>query len=489
MQCCGIHSQASRRKALLLRRHPLLGRKLKHSDWQELQGFITKARRLAISRRFRVICLIQGEVEGSDAMEGKLWEGGADVIRLTFKSQRPDALFFPESVLGEGRNALLAAAAAAELRQGCRYTYYCLMDDDLQSDSWALGWHLFSKFLADWEPAVGLPMIKEYEHAGPAPGDFPSDVWNFDHMVVAVHTDAAPSLLPYVTDSDRECAWVSQWRMALLSSAMYPGHVLVSDSWWLWNKYHDSYRKQGCRELMDRASAELRSMVAQTQRSCFPDSVHTVLHIGGRVRISAYLPWSIAKRRTDEESAHGNYSGMTLSQIQSCDDNPTARALNLSHGPQWCQNCDPSVAVWTSQFLLSGSPRTPSTWLQVAEHFASHVDGLVSMKQILGMLGISIRLYRCSGLDMSRLPWTAMPNIIEQSARYGIRLDPTLDTLKLLEQKTVDDSEVLYGIIRSATTEKTEDHLRARHLLSEKKVVELVNFLSTCLSYLPQHNH
>ena len=47
-----------------------------------------------------------------------------DAFLLTFEALRPIALYFPNSLLAEGRNVLLAAAATHELQRGWRYTYY-----------------------------------------------------------------------------------------------------------------------------------------------------------------------------------------------------------------------------------------------------------------------------------------------------------------------------------------------------------------------------
>ena len=53
------------------------------------------------------------------AKEEAFWQAGADVFQLTFKTVRADALFFPQSMIAEGRNYLLAAAAHVELDMGC----------------------------------------------------------------------------------------------------------------------------------------------------------------------------------------------------------------------------------------------------------------------------------------------------------------------------------------------------------------------------------
>ena len=52
-----------------------------------------------------------------------MWRGEHVAYVLTFRSQRRDALFFPNSLLAEGRNVLMAAAAMTEFRRGRRFAY------------------------------------------------------------------------------------------------------------------------------------------------------------------------------------------------------------------------------------------------------------------------------------------------------------------------------------------------------------------------------
>lgn len=52
-------------------------------------------------------------------------------------------------------------------------------------------------------------------------------VLNFDHTVVAVHSDASVWLLPYVTDLDAHCQWVSQWRRLCAHSGRMRSRAFV----------------------------------------------------------------------------------------------------------------------------------------------------------------------------------------------------------------------------------------------------------------------
>lgn len=91
------------------------------------------------------------------------------------------------------------------------------MDADADVDDWTAGWQDFVDFLFDWEPAVGLPELFDYSQVlGEYRQSDSSDVrsvLNFDHTVVAVHSDASHWLLPYVIDLDDDCQWVSQWKL------------------------------------------------------------------------------------------------------------------------------------------------------------------------------------------------------------------------------------------------------------------------------------
>ncbi len=67
--------------------------------------------------------MIPGE-EDAREMEEAMWKiANSDTFVLTFRTQQPQALFFPDSILAEGRNMLLAAAWE-EFQRGHRYTYY-----------------------------------------------------------------------------------------------------------------------------------------------------------------------------------------------------------------------------------------------------------------------------------------------------------------------------------------------------------------------------
>ena len=117
------------RRLRLTTEHPLYGRPIERGELPSLLALIEAAWKLPRSPELSVVYLIQGE-EDVSAAEEAMWGGGADVFVSTFRTQRRDALFFPNSLLAEGRNVLLAAAAMEEYRRGHRYEYYVFLDAD-----------------------------------------------------------------------------------------------------------------------------------------------------------------------------------------------------------------------------------------------------------------------------------------------------------------------------------------------------------------------
>eukprot|EP00929_Paragymnodinium_shiwhaense_P052538 TRINITY_DN26316_c0_g1_i4.p1 TRINITY_DN26316_c0_g1~~TRINITY_DN26316_c0_g1_i4.p1 ORF type:complete len:313 (-),score=58.87 TRINITY_DN26316_c0_g1_i4:581-1519(-) len=264
---------AAERKVRFIAQHALFGRLIERAELPGLQRTWLEARKLAAAPHLTVAFLIQGEEDVSEK-EAAMWsQTCAEVYVLTFKTMRADALFFPKSLLAEGRNVLLAAAAAHELKRGYTYTYYVMMDGDADaSPPWKVVVPDFLDFLRDWQPAVGLP----------APGDFPEQpsgttplsVFLFDHIFLAVHVQAAERLLPYDTSYDKDCSWVSQWHLTLQSNSLYKGHTLVLPSFRIRNPGHADYPRFNCYHHMAAASARLRARAPPgggADKTCFPD--------------------------------------------------------------------------------------------------------------------------------------------------------------------------------------------------------------------------
>merc|ERR1719215_1727705 len=93
-------------KFAMVERHPLFGRNIHRKELPELLHVVEAAKLLPRGPVWRIAFLIQGEEDISE-MEAEMWGSSSDVFALTFRSQRPDAIYFPESLLAEGRNVFL----------------------------------------------------------------------------------------------------------------------------------------------------------------------------------------------------------------------------------------------------------------------------------------------------------------------------------------------------------------------------------------------
>ncbi|CAJ1364875.1 unnamed protein product [Effrenium voratum] len=377
MWAATLLASARLRREQLLRHHPLYGRQLSQDDWPALSQQVLAARALPLGHR-AIACLIEGE-EDVTAKESAFWDAGADVFKLTFRTRRQDALFFPNSLLAEGRNFLFAAAAVWEHRLGYRYTYYTFLDADASVDSWPQSWQHFEDFLWTWEPAVGLPGLYDYsqildEYLDTDPSEVRS-VLNFDHTVVAVHSDASVWLLPYVTDLDAHCQWVSQWRFSSLANALFPQHVLLTHKVLVKNPHHATYSKSRCLELMRRVTLELREAVAPEARSCFVEPSNQALLLEGAPKLTAYLPWSHPLRRAQAEPWRRNYSAPDFARrMRSCIHEPVVQAVEQAQKSEaseeesysWCRGCSLAVAYAVLQVIISSRPFDFTGWVKLA---------------------------------------------------------------------------------------------------------------------------
>ena len=209
-------------------------------------------------------------------------------------------------------------------------------------------WAHFLDFLMEWQPAVGLPEVYDYANVL---GQYYADdglevrsVNNFDHLVIAVHADASQWLLPYVTELDNECQWVSQWRFTSLANALFPENTLLTHKLSVRNPNHAGYSKERCLELMLNVTLELRKDFEDFQ-SCFLEPSNKALVVDGVPRLMAYLPWFSASKR------HFNYSEP---RPKSCDDQPVVKATVVEKGNySWCHGCHISVAFAVLQTIIS----------------------------------------------------------------------------------------------------------------------------------------
>lgn len=100
-------------------------------------GFVHRARQLPLGAR--ICCLLEGEEDVSEK-EAAFWSADADVFTLTYRTRRPEALYFPQSLLAEGRNYLFAACALWELQLGQRASTHLHSCSTWQTMTWLGGW-------------------------------------------------------------------------------------------------------------------------------------------------------------------------------------------------------------------------------------------------------------------------------------------------------------------------------------------------------------
>eukprot|EP00929_Paragymnodinium_shiwhaense_P079930 TRINITY_DN41674_c0_g1_i1.p1 TRINITY_DN41674_c0_g1~~TRINITY_DN41674_c0_g1_i1.p1 ORF type:complete len:482 (-),score=96.84 TRINITY_DN41674_c0_g1_i1:743-2188(-) len=359
------------RREALVAANPLFGRQILREELPALRRLVLEAwRQLAPAAAaapkkgsadipgWSAAYLIQGE-EDTTEKEEAIWrraavgENGArsasDCYVLTFRSRRRTALYFPNSLLAEGRNVLLAAAAAQEMLRGYTYNYYVLMDADAQAaPSWPTALSLFEGFLRSWEPAVGL--LEHDDPLEPVLNDSapPRSMWAFDHIFMAVHGEAARVLLPYDTSWDETCYWVSQWVLTSLASALYRNHILLLPAARIYNPEHSKYPQANCPEQFGAASRRLRAAAPPAARSCILDlPQYFMVMMPEGVQPTYLLPWGAARQKTIADSSV-NYTSADLSKLEPCHDEPTSQALMAptsywqlprEAATSWCREC------------------------------------------------------------------------------------------------------------------------------------------------------
>eukprot|EP00929_Paragymnodinium_shiwhaense_P100665 TRINITY_DN63175_c0_g1_i1.p1 TRINITY_DN63175_c0_g1~~TRINITY_DN63175_c0_g1_i1.p1 ORF type:complete len:574 (-),score=115.85 TRINITY_DN63175_c0_g1_i1:8-1729(-) len=402
-------------KRLTLDGHPLYRRTIRREELPELRRVVEAARRElppppaarqssspaleddGEGRRPRIAFLIQGEEDVHDK-EASMWSSSeqAAVFVLTFKTQRPDAIFFPRSLLAEGRNVLLSAAAFEELCRGRRFDYYVLLDADAEAEPpWPVALPRFQTFLQDWQPAVGLPVFgsfgqdkeEELQAAdlvadarlstsqgvpGADSSEEPAAIFHFDHIFIAVHTEAADHLLPYDTALDMDCAWTSQWILTLLATALYRRHVLVLPGFRVINPHHSKYPKDACIARMTEASGKLRGMVRPLEsRSCIPDPISGAVMLPGGRRAAhfQYLPIRSPALRKGHGAARVNYTEASLSRVEPCDGEVFAESGRLPYYASWCRGCSVGVSFLVLQSMVAASPYSERNWNELGYWF------------------------------------------------------------------------------------------------------------------------
>lgn len=100
-----------------------------------------------------IIYLIQGQAKHLEKFFALKDRSDVDVLFLTYDERIDEAIFFPKSTWGEGRNHLLEQALAAEKD----YQYYIFLDDDVVFKKGS-----FAEFecqLTQHNPAIAVPVF------------------------------------------------------------------------------------------------------------------------------------------------------------------------------------------------------------------------------------------------------------------------------------------------------------------------------------------
>ncbi|XP_013386527.1 uncharacterized protein LOC106156012 [Lingula anatina] len=166
-----------------------------------------------------------------------------DVIWMTFADKSGD-IYAPGTSIHSGRNVLLqhAVTLAAQMKDG-GYSYYIIMDDDLElsvrSDG-QVNWKVWSKMASDpyqrfeeflmyYQPAVGYVRYQDMRQF--VNKKLPVNLnWDFDECFSAFHKDTLSFLLPYDLHLDYESWWYGGWITRQLISMLYHSYRMQCNS-------------------------------------------------------------------------------------------------------------------------------------------------------------------------------------------------------------------------------------------------------------------
>lgn len=389
------------RREFLLAIHPLYGRRLTRSEYPTLLGVVKAAQILPAGPEVRFAFMIQGE-EDTTALEEAMWSESSDVFVLTFRSQRHGAFFFPQSRLAEGRNALLAAAALQEFRRGERYTYYIFLDADAVSDPpWEFALPRFFGLLRDWQPAVAVPDVSTSDLPVKIEA-LPRAISRFDHIFVALHSDAARHLLPYDSSLDATCWWTSQKALASVAAALFRGHVLLFPSVRVHNPNHGSYPKSNCTAEYKQVLQRFRAQAPPDAQSCFPDPV------GGAEMVAMFdqlvdgrdinLPWGVATRKGAMDYTNASLAGVSCREedvVRSLE-YPAAVWLDGVPSSSWCRACSPGEAFALLKSMTAAGPyearnwNALGVWIRFAGDWGSAAACLAIARRLLWLKGLPV---------------------------------------------------------------------------------------------------
>jgi len=264
-----------------------------------------------------VAYLLMGEDDIS-GLEGDFWAAGSDVYLLRYKKRERDALYFPNSTVGEGFNAVYFTACKQEQIQEWSYAYYVHITTDAHMQPFSPPVASFRQRLEDFlwvfRPAVATPMYETvaggfFRHlrsfVDPGTGrvgmwtDGPFSFMHMDYTIVAVRHDAARTLLPQETQHDERCWWLSQWIFTLQAALHFGGSTLLMPDVGWFNLHHGGYKNgtlADCDWAFDRASERLRGTLPEMARACVPN------------HLDQYIVWGWPGAEMDAELAPCTYT-------------------------------------------------------------------------------------------------------------------------------------------------------------------------------------
>lgn len=174
-----------------------------------------------------------------------------DVVLLTWQTQRPGAIFLPNSSYPQGANAMLRFALEAD----AQYLYYIFVADDARlsealhrSSLTGNPFRTMEEELLHWQPAIGFPCLDADDCASASNAVLIPDVEvrrNFDHVMFATHREALPFLFPYTRYFDNISWWYADGVVTTLAASFYAPHVLRFNRVIVKNEQHRPYPKEG----------------------------------------------------------------------------------------------------------------------------------------------------------------------------------------------------------------------------------------------------
>ncbi|CAJ1403447.1 unnamed protein product [Effrenium voratum] len=316
-------------------------------------------------------------------------------------------------------------------------------------------------------------------------------VLNFDHTVVAVHSDASVWLLPYVTDLDAHCQWVSQWRLSSLANALFPQHVLLTHKVLVKNPHHATYSKSRCLELMRRVTLELREAVAPEARSCFVEPSNQALLLEGAPKLTAYLPWSHPLRRAQAEPWRRNYSAPDFARrMRSCIHEPVVQAVEQAQKSEaseeesysWCRGCSLAVAYAVLQVIISSRPFDFTGWVKLANLAAKGAARREDLVVAASAVAVAGRLLWCGhGIPGTQINWKELAEFRAAFGEWGIVLAETEQQLQDLENMALLKADgYLYNTVRAALSPAEDSPAANRPMISDENLQMLVELVKRC---------